>query len=137
LARKRSASTPDRDPVQVDLLQLPDLIGDVGVDDDLLGLGEQLDQRAQAPAHELEHRHGDVHPPLVAGDLVEQVLLALMTGMALWSSRPEAICWTCVRTRSAPGSGSSRLSCNRRASRSNRLACSSSSRSALGSPARW
>lgn len=58
-----------------DLLQFPDLIGDAGVDDDLLGLGEELDERAQAPAHELEHRQGDVHPPLIAGDLVEEVLL--------------------------------------------------------------
>jgi hypothetical protein len=40
----------DRDPVRVDLLQLPDLVGDVGVDDGLFGLGEQFDQRSQAPA---------------------------------------------------------------------------------------
>jgi hypothetical protein len=35
-----------------------------------------LKKTKQAPSHELEHRDGDVYPPLVACDLVEQLVLS-------------------------------------------------------------
>ena len=67
----------DRDAVEVDLLHVSKFVRDVGVDDDALRLGEQLDQSSQATTHELKHRDGDVHPPLVVGELVKQLLLSL------------------------------------------------------------
>jgi hypothetical protein len=62
---------------QVDRGGLAQLVLEVGVDHLLLALRDQLDQRAQAPAHGLQHRHGDVVPPLVASDGADQHDLGL------------------------------------------------------------
>ena len=63
------------DAGQLDDGALAELVFEVGVDDGALGLLHELHQAADPAAGQLEHRQGDVDPPLVAGELVEQQLL--------------------------------------------------------------
>ena len=55
----------DRGPVIEGVLE-------VGVDRALPGLVDEPDESADPQPGELEHRQGDVDPPLVARDVVEQ-----------------------------------------------------------------
>ena len=68
------------DAGQVDDGALADLVVEVGVDDGPLGLLHEPHQGADPAPGQLEHRQGDVDPPLVAGQLVEQLLLRLDRG---------------------------------------------------------
>ena len=56
-------------PGQLDHGALAELVGEVGVDDCPLGLLDEPDQAADPASGQLQHRQGDVDPPLVAGDL--------------------------------------------------------------------
>ena len=57
-----------------------ELVGEVRVDDRALGLVDEPDQGTDPSPGELEHRQGDVDPPLVAAELVEELLLGLHRG---------------------------------------------------------
>jgi hypothetical protein len=65
------------DAGEVDDAALAELVGEVGVDDRALGLLCEPHERANSAPGQLEHRQGDVNPPPVAGQLVEQLLLRL------------------------------------------------------------
>ncbi len=63
------------DSAQLDLLDVAELVGEVGVDDRALAFLQEFDEAAGAAACVLEDRQRDVDPPLFAGELVQQFLL--------------------------------------------------------------
>ena len=77
MARNRSQLVPGSDSGEVDDAGLAELVLEVGVDDGALGLVDEPHQAADSAPGQLEHRQGDVDPPLVTGQLVEQLLLGL------------------------------------------------------------
>ena len=86
-----------RDAGEVDDAGFAELVREVGVDDAPLGLLHEPHQPAEPAARELQHRQGDVDPPLVAGDVVEQhAACAATDGMAVWPSSAAAMAWTCL-----------------------------------------
>ncbi len=98
-------------------------------------LVDQLHQVAQAPAHALQHRHGDVLPPLVGLHLLDQRHL-------LPHHRDAGLLLQQRRRSPAPGRAAARSrarraarpSCRLSISRSKRLASSSSASSSDGQP---
>lgn len=77
MARNRSQLVPGITPGELHDGAFAELVGEVGIDDGALGLLHEADQRPDPAAGELEHRQGDVDPPLVSGELVEELLLGL------------------------------------------------------------
>ena len=68
---------PGSDAGELDDGGVAELVLEVGVDDGALGLVDEPHQAPDPAAGQLEHRQGDVDPPLVPGELVEQLLLGL------------------------------------------------------------
>ncbi len=69
---------PDRHIGQGDNRRIVDqLVLKVGVDHDLLPLGDQLDERPQLLAHRLQHRRGDAFPPLLGHQVLNQHKMGL------------------------------------------------------------
>ena len=62
-------------PAQRDVLDLAELVGEVHVDDPAPALLEEAHEAAHAAPRGLQHRQRDVHPPLVAGQIAQQLLL--------------------------------------------------------------
>jgi len=67
--------SPGRHAAELDLLNLAKLVDEVGVDDHALALLQQPHEPAHPPSRAFEHRHRHVHPPPVAGEVHEQLLL--------------------------------------------------------------
>ena len=74
---------------QVHQVRVVEGVLEVGVDRVLSRPLHEAHESAQPKPHDLEHREGDVDPPLVAGDLVEQLRSARRPrGWSSWAAAP-------------------------------------------------
>ncbi len=62
-------------PGEIDNRALAEFVREVGVDDGPLGFFDEPHETSNPPTRLFEHRQGDIDPPVIAGNLVQQVLL--------------------------------------------------------------